>query len=138
MADDNRKSIDPATLKLIELAENEDLEIVWDREKKMQPQCGFGSLGICCRICSMGPCRIDPFGEGPQLGICGANADTIAARNLIRMVAGGAAAHSDHGRDIAHTLKLVVEGKGQDYTVKDVKKLKDVASDMESRQTVGI
>jgi len=128
MADDNRKSIDPATLKLIELAENEDLEIVWDREKKMQPQCGFGSLGICCRICSMGPCRIDPFGEGPQLGICGANADTIAARNLIRMVAGGAAAHSDHGRDIAHTLKLVVEGKGQDYTVKDVKKLKDVAS----------
>jgi carbon-monoxide dehydrogenase catalytic subunit len=121
------KSIDPASQKLIEQAERENLEIAWDRKEKMEPQCGFGSLGICCRICSMGPCRIDPFGNGPQAGICGANADTIAARNLIRMVASGAAAHSDHGRDIAHTLKLVAEGNGQDYTIKDVKKLNEVA-----------
>jgi len=129
MAEDNKKkSIDPASQKLIELSEQKNIETVWDRNDKMQPQCGFGSLGICCRICSMGPCRIDPFGEGPQAGICGANADTIAARNLIRMVAGGAAAHSDHGRDIAHTLKLVVEGKGKDYSVKDVKKLNELAS----------
>ena len=123
-----KRSIDKASQKMIERAKEEKIEIVWDRYDAMQPQCGFGSLGICCRICSMGPCRIDPFGEGPQAGICGASADTITARNLIRMIAGGAAAHSDHGRDIAHTLKMVVEGKGKDYTIKDVKKLNEVAS----------
>ena len=128
MAVNNKKSIDPASQNLIEQAEDDNLEIVWDRKEKMEPQCGFGSLGICCRICSMGPCRIDPFGEGPQNGICGVNADTIAARNLIRMVAGGAAAHSDHGRDVAHTLKLVVDGEGKDYSVKNVKKLHEVAA----------
>ena len=119
--------VDEASRKMVERAKSEKIKIVWDRYEEMQPQCGFGQLGICCRICSMGPCRIDPFGEGPQTGICGANADTIAARNLIRMVAAGAAAHSDHGRDIAHTLKLVANSKSQDYTVKDEQKLKDVA-----------
>lgn len=123
-----QRSIDKASQKMIKRAEKEKIETVWDRYAAMLPQCGFGSLGICCRICSMGPCRIDPFGEGPQTGICGANADTIAARNLIRMVAAGAAAHSDHGRDIVHTLKLVVDGKGRDYVVKDEKKLKEVAA----------
>jgi len=75
----------------------------------------------------MGPCRIDPFEDGPQCGICGATADTIAARNLLRMVAAGAAAHSDHGRDIAHTLKMVAESDKCDYAIKDEQKLKQVA-----------
>jgi carbon-monoxide dehydrogenase catalytic subunit len=122
------RSADKASQRMIKKAAEEGtVEIAWDRYEAMQPQCGFGSLGICCRNCSMGPCRIDPFGEGPQAGICGANADTIAARNLIRMVAAGASAHSDHGRDIAHTLKLVVDGETGDYTIKDEKKLKEVA-----------
>lgn len=93
-------------------AEELDLETAWDRYEKMLPQCGFGELGLCCRICNMGPCRISPFEDtGPQKGICGATADIIVARNLIRMIAGGAAAHSDHGRDLAHTLLLTAQGK---------------------------
>jgi len=122
------RSIDKASQKMIQRAADENINTVWDRYDAMQPQCKFGKLGVCCRICSMGPCRISLTGKKPQVGICGANADTIAARNLIRMVASGAAAHSDHGRDIAHTLKLVVDGKGQDYAVKDEKKLKEVAT----------
>lgn len=121
------KFADKASQKMVKKAAEENVEIVWDRYDLMQPQCGFGSLGICCRICSMGPCRIDPFGEGPQAGVCGANADTIAARNLVRMIAGGAAAHSDHGRDIAHTLLMVAKDPKSDYTVKDEIKLKAVA-----------
>ena len=121
------KFADKASQKMVKKAAEENVEVVWDRYDSMQPQCGFGSLGICCRICSMGPCRIDPFGEGPQAGVCGANADTIAARNLVRMIAGGAAAHSDHGRDIAHTLLMVASDPNSDYTVKDEKKLKAVA-----------
>jgi carbon-monoxide dehydrogenase catalytic subunit len=118
---------DKASQSMIKRAAETGIDTVWDRYEAMQPQCGFGVLGICCKNCSMGPCRIDPFGDGPQVGVCGANADTIAARNLVRMVAGGAAAHSDHGRDIAHTLLMVAENPKSDYKVKDEEKLKRIA-----------
>jgi hydroxylamine reductase (hybrid-cluster protein) len=86
------KSVDQASLKMLNKAAQEGIETAWDRYEKQQPQCGFGLLGICCRNCNMGPCRIDPFGDEPQEGVCGATADTIAARNLLRMIAAGAAA----------------------------------------------
>jgi carbon-monoxide dehydrogenase catalytic subunit len=95
------RSVDRATQEMLQRTKQERLETAWDRWEAQQPQCGFGQLGICCRICNMGPCRIDPFGKGPQRGVCGADADTIVARNLARMIAAGAAAHSDHGRDVA-------------------------------------
>ena len=122
------RTIDTASQEMIRKADTENIEIVWDRHDLMQPQCGFGQLGICCRICSMGPCRIDPFGEGPQTGVCGASVDTIVARNLARMIATGASAHSDHGRDIAHTLLLTAQGKAKGYKIKDVEKLKEIAN----------
>ena len=122
------KSVDTASQKMIEEAKLKNIEIVWDRYDIMQPQCGFGELGICCRICNMGPCRIDPFGEGAQKGVCGASADTIVARNLLRMIATGAAAHSDHGRDIAEALLLASEGKSHDYRISNTVRLKEVAS----------
>ncbi|HJO93515.1 MAG TPA: anaerobic carbon-monoxide dehydrogenase catalytic subunit [Victivallales bacterium] len=118
---------DKASREMGKLASDENIEIIWDRFEAMQPQCGFGSLGICCKVCNMGPCRIDPFGEGPQVGVCGANADTIAARNLIRMIAAGVAAHSDHGRDIAYTLLLAANDPKSDYKIKDEEKLFAVA-----------
>ena len=126
----DKKSIDKASIKMIDCAKSEGLEISWDRYEKMLPQCGFGKLGICCRICTMGPCRIDPFGEGADRGICGATADIIAARNLVRMIASGAAAHSDHGRDIAHTLLMTAEGKVQGYEIKGKKRLEELADEM--------
>ncbi len=126
------KSIDPTVHRMLERAEELDLETVWGRYEKMLPQCGFGELGVCCRNCNMGPCRITPFDDnGPKKGICGATADIIVARNLIRMIAGGAAAHSDHGRDLAHTLLLTAEGKGGGYEIRDSKKLKALATEYE-------
>ncbi len=124
----SRRSVDPATLKMLDQAEKQGIETAWDRYEKMLPQCGFGELGVCCRNCNMGPCRISPFDDaGPQKGICGATADIIVARNLIRMIAGGAAAHSDHGRDLAHTLLLTAEGKSGGYEIKDEEKLAALA-----------
>jgi carbon-monoxide dehydrogenase catalytic subunit len=125
------KTICPATEEILKIAKEIGIETAWDRFESQQPQCGFGLLGICCRNCNMGPCRIDPFGEGPTLGVCGANSDIIVARNLLRMIAAGAAAHSDHGRDIAHTLLLTAEGKGGGYQIKDVEKLKVLAAEYE-------
>ncbi len=124
-----KRSFDKASQYMLERANNECILTAWDRYEAMQPQCGFGSLGICCRICNMGPCRIDPFAEEEQTGICGATADTIVARNLGRMIAGGAAAHSDHGRDITHALLLAAEGKTDAYTIKDEVKLKKLADE---------
>lgn len=125
----SEKSVDQASLKMLDKAAQEGIETAWDRYEKQQPQCGFGLLGICCRNCNMGPCRIDPFGDEPQQGVCGATADTIAARNLLRMIAAGAAAHSDHGRDIVTTLYETAAGEIQGYQIKDEEKLSALAGE---------
>ena len=121
------RSSDPAAKEMIEFAEKCGYETAWDRLSKQEPQCGFGLLGVCCRNCMMGPCRINPFGEEPKRGVCGATADIIVARNLDRMIAGGAAAHSDHGRRPALLLRDVAEGVNKDYSIKDAEKLKSIA-----------
>lgn len=123
------KSIDLASIKMLKKAEAENINTAWQRFDNQQPQCGFGLLGICCRNCNMGPCRIDPFGGEPQAGVCGASADTIAARNLLRMIAAGASAHSDHGRDIVETLYDAARGEAPDYKIKDRNKLQALASE---------
>jgi carbon-monoxide dehydrogenase catalytic subunit len=102
-------------------------KIVWQRSEEQTPRCGFGELGLCCRHCYMGPCVIDPFGQGPERGVCGATAEVIVARNFGRMIAGGAAAHSDHGRDVARTLLFAAKDPDSGYTVKDINKLKKTA-----------
>ena len=78
----------------------------------------------------MGPCRVDPFGEGPQLGVCGADADVIAARNLVRAIAAGAAAHSDHGRDVAHALIEAARKPESGYRIADPNKLRRLAQEL--------
>ena len=88
-----KRSADKASQHVLKKAEDEHIRTVWDRLEAMQPQCGFGELGICCTNCYMGPCRIDPFGGGPDVGVCGADKDTIVARNLLRHIAAGGAAH---------------------------------------------
>jgi len=112
---------------MIERAAKEKITTVWDRFMAQCPQCGFGQLGLCCTVCNMGPCRIDPYGKGPQLGTCGADADIISSRNMVRSVAVGAASHADHARDLAHTLLLVGEGKARDYTIRNPEKLRRIA-----------
>ena len=114
---------------LLAKAEKDQVETVWERHRAQQPQCGYCDLGLSCRICVMGPCRVDPFGEGPQKGVCGADADIIVARNLCRMVAAGAASHSDHGRDLVEVLEGVSEGTALGYQIRDVEKLKKVAAE---------
>lgn len=121
------KSADSASRAMLKEAERQDLSTIWDRFAVQTPQCGFGELGTCCRNCLQGPCRIDPFGEGATLGACGASADTIVARNLVRAIAAGTAAHSGHAKHLAHTLFKAATGRAPDYPIKDEVKLKAVA-----------
>ena len=124
------KSLDPAVQEMLVHAEGMEIKTVWDRYQDMQPQCGFGDTGLCCRHCLQGPCRIDPFGEGPLTGICGATADTMVARGLDRAIAAGTAAHSGHARHLAHTLLKMAKGKAGSYAIKDKDKLFNVARRM--------
>ncbi|HIQ20844.1 MAG TPA: anaerobic carbon-monoxide dehydrogenase catalytic subunit [Planctomycetes bacterium] len=123
------QSADPAAQQMIDMLPQVDVRTAWDRFHSQQPQCGFGKLGICCRNCFMGPCRIDPFGGGPQEGICGATADVIVARNLLKDVCAGTAAHSDHGREVIKALHLAAEGRSDAYKVRGRGKLHKLAEE---------
>jgi carbon-monoxide dehydrogenase catalytic subunit len=123
-----KKTIDSASQRMLELADKEGIQTIWDRFSAQSPQCGFGELGTCCRNCLQGPCRIDPFGQGGTQGACGASADTMVARNLCRAIAAGTAAHSGHAKHLAHTLLKSAEGKTKDYPIRDEAKLKAVAA----------
>ena len=110
-------------------ARRDGVETVFERHQAQQPQCGFCDMGLSCRICIMGPCRVDPFGEGPQQGVCGADADIIVARNLCRMIAAGAASHSDHGRDLVEVLASVAAGTAGGYKIRNEEKLRQLAGE---------
>jgi anaerobic carbon-monoxide dehydrogenase catalytic subunit len=129
MSNVENRSADAASRQMLDHASKNGYETAFDRNDRQSPHCGFGELGLCCRVCDMGPCRIDPFGKGPQKGVCGANADTIAARNLIRQVAAGASAHSDHGFDIAKLLLHTAQGKAEGYSIKAPERLKRLATE---------
>ena len=130
MADLETKSIDKASIKMLEKAAIDGCETAFDRAEAQSP-CAIGAAGSCCKHCGMGPCRVVTFvGEKERArGICGATAETIAARNFIRMIAGGAAAHSDHGRGVAELFLAVAKGEASGYKIKDEQKLLQVALD---------
>lgn len=115
------RTIDENSKPLLERTLTEGIETVWDRFEMQQPPCKYCQSGVSCSRCAMGPCRIIP--PHRLRGVCGADADLIVSRNLLDMIATGAAAHSDHGRDIAETLYLVGTGKTRDYTITDIGKL---------------
>ncbi|HUI44453.1 MAG TPA: anaerobic carbon-monoxide dehydrogenase catalytic subunit [Nitrospirota bacterium] len=112
---------------MLKKAHDDNVITVWDRARKQEPQCLFCRTGLSCRVCAMGPCRIDPHGKGSHFGVCGANADTIVARNIARMVAAGSASHSDHARDLIEVLHKIGKGTAAGYEIRDPEKLKRVA-----------
>ncbi len=130
-------SMDVAAQEMLKKAAAEGVETIFDRAKTMKP-CPIGVEGACCRICAQGPCRVPPpkkkegeTGEEKKqrMGLCGATAETIVARNFARMVAAGTASHSDHSRGVAKLFKEIAHGEAPGYEVKDVAKLKRVARD---------
>ena len=120
------RSIDPAAIEMLQHAEGCGADTAFTRAEQMKP-CPIGESGACCRICSMGPCRLLGKDADDKTGVCGADRSTIAARHFARQVAGGVAAHSDHGRDMAHTLLAAASGAAPDYVIKDEQKLIAVA-----------
>ena len=118
------EEFEAATNRLLETGAKVGADAWQFRVKNQTPHCKFGEQGICCRICAMGPCRITP--KAPR-GICGCDVHGIVARNYLKFTAGGSATHSDHGREICHTLyNAKPEGP---YKVKDPEKLIRIAKE---------
>jgi anaerobic carbon-monoxide dehydrogenase catalytic subunit len=131
LADPEAASIDAATQQMIRRAHELGVETAFDRAVTLKP-CNIGNQGTCCKNCGMGPCRLPltksgAEGEDGRKGICGATPNTIAARNFIRMIAGGAAAHSDHGRAVAEVFRAAARKETDAYRIKDTRKLLNVA-----------
>ncbi len=121
------KTIDPAAVEMLKIAAEECIPTAFSRSEEVKP-CPIGETGACCKMCAMGPCRL--VGKTTR-GVCGATLGTVVARNYARIVAGGAAAHSDHGRDLAHVLRATAKGEAQGYRIRDVAKLRQVAKWLE-------
>ena len=142
LADPIAATIDVASQQMIKRAQDLGVETVFDRAVKMKP-CNIGIQGICCKNCAMGPCRL-PLpkggieGEDTRKGLCGATANTIAARNFARMVAAGAAAHSDHGRSVAEVFLSAARKETEDYRIKDPGKLLAIAHTLGVATTVEV
>lgn len=121
---------------MLEKADKEGIETVWDRRENQGKGCSFCEAGLSCDNCTMGPCRIADRPDGKmRIGICGAGKDVIVARNFGRFVAGGASAHSDHGRDILETFERVAKGEAPGYHFTDEAKLKRIARELGIEQT---
>ena len=136
MAEAETKSIDSASVKMIKKAAADGARVVFERAEATKP-CPIGAVGSCCSNCGMGPCRVPlPKGkvETPEekrrrVGVCGATAETIAARNFARMIAAGTAAHGDHGRKMTELFLAVAKGEAPGYEIKDEQKLLQLALD---------
>ncbi|MFC2003225.1 anaerobic carbon-monoxide dehydrogenase catalytic subunit [Chloroflexota bacterium] len=137
MAEKEVKSIDPATIEMIEKAAQDGCRVVFERAEKIKP-CPIGAEGSCCSICAMGPCRV-PLPKGKEetpeekrlrTGVCGATAETIAARNFVRKIAAGASAHADHGRKVTEVFRAAAKGEAKGFEIKDEQKLLQLALDL--------
>ena len=118
------EEFEAATARLLETGAKVGADSWQARVKNQTPHCKFGEEGICCRICTMGPCRITK--KAPR-GICGCDVHGIVGRNYLMFTAGGSATHSDHGREICHTLyESAADGC---YKVKDPEKLIRIAKE---------
>jgi carbon-monoxide dehydrogenase catalytic subunit len=132
------KSVDKATLEMLSKAKTDRVSTVFDRAEEMKP-CPIGAEGSCCKNCSMGPCRVPApkkkaEGEADKAkrrGVCGATAETISARNFVRMIAAGTSAHSDHARGVADLFLATAKGEVPGFAIKDEQKLYQVALDLD-------
>ncbi len=131
MAEEKVRSIDKATLELLDKAKKENIITVFDRADNLKP-CPIGVEESCCKVCAMGPCRLPRSKKGEEkerVGVCGATIETIVARNFARKVAAGTASHSDHSREVVETFIKTARGESQGFSIKDEAKLIAVALD---------
>lgn len=102
----HRKSALNRTAELILAYHGRGEGLLWERYEKQLPLCAFTSNGLNCRKCFQGPCRINPFGDEPARGVCGAGRDQIVMENLYRTTLEGLL-------ETARSVSLMGKGDGE-------------------------
>lgn len=100
-----------------------DVETSHHRVESQKVKCKFGMEGVCCKLCSNGPCKITP--KAPR-GVCGATADTIVARNFLRAVSAGSGCYIHVVENTALNLKSFGENKEEIKGVATLNKLAEI------------
>ena len=113
----------PATKQLIEKMALDGCETCFDRFERQQPQCGFGTRGLCCRMCQWGPCRIS---DKNPVGICGKSQSAVIMGNHLRALVAGLSAHARHAHEVYLTIRAAASGKAL-IKFKGIDRLFDVA-----------
>ena len=120
----HNQPVDELSLSMYQVTRQDQMETIYERFAKQQPQCGFGTLGVCCTLCTDGPCQIT---RKASRGVCGATGDLIVTRNLLHKCAQGTVANVYHARNVARTLQAVGDGKA-DFEIRDAAKLRALAA----------
>src|SRR5450756_2956912 len=90
-----KKTLDKATESAISRAATAGIPLVFDRYEDQVPACGFGRMGLDCKACTQGPCRINPF--DPSNGTaCGRDREGIVAASFLGLVADGAVVNATY------------------------------------------
>lgn len=122
----SKKITSKSTSDLLSQDVTQQVRTAYDRvEDRGMSVCLFGAGGTCCRNCNMGPCQIID-GVESTVGICGATAETVTARNFARAIAAGTAAHTDHAREMVRGFIATAKGETP-HEIKEVSKLHKIA-----------
>ncbi len=85
----HRKSAIGQTTNILLATHDQGERFLWGRYEEQLPLCAFTDNGLSCRKCFHGPCRINPFGDEPTRGVCGADRDQIVMENLFQATLDG-------------------------------------------------
>ncbi|GJQ59572.1 MAG: anaerobic carbon-monoxide dehydrogenase catalytic subunit [Candidatus Scalindua sp. AMX11] len=123
----------------------EGVETVWDVQAAydstlfgLGDRCSFGSHGLCCRNCNLGPCRLGSEELPLHLKFsvpkvnrssCGKTADSMVAGMFLQTVLRGTSSHIGHALHVARTFVKAAEGSDH-FPIKDEQKLFAVAKDL--------
>ena len=130
MSDIRKKSIDPAVEHFLPKAFEQGIDMIWDRYESAQPLCGFGELGLSCHDCLQGPCRIDPFGNKAQKGICGQNRDNFVANRYLKAATMGAVSQINHAMTLMNSLDFIVKNLKKEKVQIDFKRVRELAKNL--------
>jgi carbon-monoxide dehydrogenase catalytic subunit len=99
------------------------VKTIFDRFLDQQPPCPVGEKRLCCKFCSLGPCRMI---EGVERSICGVDKHTVVMWNYARNIAAGVSCHAWHAYYYLGLLKQTAEGKTQ-FEIKGKDVVRDIA-----------
>ncbi|MCI5595362.1 MAG: anaerobic carbon-monoxide dehydrogenase catalytic subunit [Lachnospiraceae bacterium] len=113
-------------------------EVSHHRMVIQQNKCGYGLAGVCCKLCSNGPCRLS---SARPRGVCGADADTIVMRNFLRSVAAGSGCYIHVVENVAKQLKNMALA-GMDFpgkeTLERVSSMLEIQKETEQEKALAI